>query len=61
MLRAARVVGRAGGVAELIVPDATALSSFGDDLLAWVRDGAITEAGVAQGRREAARIRTLWQ
>ncbi|MBI1186394.1 MAG: patatin-like phospholipase family protein [Alphaproteobacteria bacterium] len=50
----------AGGQVELIVPDAQALDAFGVNLMDASRRAEVTEAGLAQGRREAGRMRGVW-
>jgi len=52
---------RAGGSAvELIVPDGASLEAFGPNLLDASRRAAAAEAGLRQGRAEAARVRAAW-
>jgi len=50
----------AGGEAALVLPDADALAAFGVNLMDGSNRTAIAEAGLAQGRREAARLRGVW-
>jgi NTE family protein len=50
----------AGGTAALVVPDAQGLAVFGPNLLDARRSEAVIEAGIAQGRSEAARLKALW-
>lgn len=50
----------AGGTSELITPDKDALAVFGVNLMNASKRAEITEAGIAQGRREAERLRAFW-
>ncbi len=50
----------AGGKSELITPDEGALAVFGVNLMNASKRAEITEAGIAQGRREAERLRAFW-
>ncbi|MGE0827877.1 MAG: patatin-like phospholipase family protein [Hyphomonadaceae bacterium] len=50
----------AGGRAEIITPDANSLAAFGPNLMHAADRAAITQAGLAQGRREAARLKAFW-
>lgn len=50
----------AGGRGELIMPDADSLKIFGENAMDGRRGEDITDTGIAQGRREAARVRALW-
>ena len=45
---------------ELIVPDAESLEAFGPNLMDPTRRADIARAGVAQGRREAERLKGFW-
>jgi NTE family protein len=45
---------------ELITPDAESLAAFGPNLMDPTRRADIARAGIAQGRREAARLRAFW-
>jgi len=56
----AKAVTDAGGAIEMIVPDEPAQSVFGFNLMDGSRRVPCMEAGRAQGRREAARIRSFW-
>jgi NTE family protein len=58
--REANVVRAAGGRVELIAPDAASQEVFGVNLMDATRRAEITEAGIAQGRREAARLKAFW-
>jgi NTE family protein len=49
-----------GAKVELILPDANCRDAFGPNLMDASRRGDVALAGVAQGRVEAARIRTFW-
>jgi len=55
--REAEAVEKAGGRHALIVPDAEVLQTFPMNFMDGRNRAAITEAGIAQGRREAARLR----
>lgn len=48
------------GAVELITPDPQSLAAFGENPMAAMRGEQITEAGIAQGHREAARLKSLW-
>jgi NTE family protein len=50
----------AGGDVELIQPDAESLIAFGTNLMDDSRRPVIAEAGIKQGRAEAARLRGFW-
>jgi NTE family protein len=50
----------AGGEVVLIGPDDASADAFGPNLMDHTRRGAVVEAGLAQGRREAERIKTFW-
>lgn len=60
MDRERAAIAAAGGTSELIVPDAEARAVFGMNLMNATRRAEIAEAGIAQGRREAARIAAFW-
>lgn len=49
-----------GGRVELIQPDAEALAAFGPNLMDPSRRPLVAEAGLRQGRKEAARLRGFW-
>lgn len=49
-----------GGVSELIRPDAASLETFGPNLLDARRRADVAQAGIEQGRREAARLAAFW-
>ncbi len=49
-----------GSAVELIVPDAASLEAFGPNLLDPSRRGEVAQAGLRQGRAEAARLREFW-
>lgn len=50
----------AGGKVETIMPDAATIAVVGDNAMDGRRAPDITDAGIAQGRREAARLRAFW-
>lgn len=49
-----------GGVYEMLVPDEASRGVMGMNLMDFKRRGEIADAGVAQGKREAARIAAFW-
>lgn len=49
-----------GGQSELITPDAASLETFGPNLLDARRRADVAQAGIEQGRREAARLSAFW-
>ncbi len=49
-----------GSAVELVVPDVASLEAFGPNLLDPSGRGEIAEAGLRQGRAEAARLRAFW-
>ncbi|MBE0608592.1 MAG: patatin-like phospholipase family protein [Dehalococcoidia bacterium] len=51
----------AGGQAALIQPDEASSTAFGLNLMDFTRRAGAAEAGLAQGRTEAARIAKTWQ
>ncbi|HVY88965.1 MAG TPA: patatin-like phospholipase family protein [Hyphomonadaceae bacterium] len=58
--RESKAVREAGGQVEVIVPDTASQEVFGVNLMDASRRAEITEAGLAQGRREAERLITFW-
>jgi NTE family protein len=56
----AQAVTQAGGRIELIAPDASVMDAFGPNLMDGSRRLPVVEAGIAQGKREAARIKAFW-
>jgi len=58
--REAQAVQAAGGAHALITPDAGALSTFPADLMDARNRAATAQAGLEQGRREAARIKEIF-
>jgi len=50
----------AGGKVAIVTPDPDSLAVFGPDLLAVTRAPRIIPVAMAQGRREAERLRALW-
>jgi NTE family protein len=59
--REQRAIEAAGGTSLLIAPDADSLAVFGPNLMATGGRGEqIIEAGLAQGRREAERVKPFW-
>jgi NTE family protein len=48
------------GPFELIIPDAGSLEAFGPNLMDPTRRADIARAGIAQGRREAKRLKAFW-
>lgn len=53
-------IAAAHGRTEVIIPDEETLRVFGANAMDGRRGVDITDAGIAQGRREAARIKALW-
>ena len=51
----------AGGRAELVVPDAESAETMGMNLMDFKRRGEIADAGLRQGKLEAARLRDFWR
>jgi NTE family protein len=49
-----------GGRVELILPDDASGEAFGPNLMDGSRRADVTEAGIAQGKREAARLKAFW-
>lgn len=49
-----------GGASELLTPDDASLAAFGPNLMDGSRRAEVTEAGRAQGRREAERLAKFW-
>lgn len=58
--REAQAIRDAGGKVEVIRPDEGSLAVFGQNLMDGSRREEIVEAGMAQGRREAGRLRAFW-
>ena len=50
----------AGGTFEMVVPDDASRAAMGMNLMDFNRRGEIADAGVAQGRRDAAQLRAFW-
>jgi len=49
-----------GSAVELVQPDEASQAAFGMNLMDFTRRGPAAEAGIRQGRLEAARLRDLW-
>lgn len=49
-----------GGAYEMLAPDEASRGVMGMNLMDFKRRGEIADAGLAQGRREAARLRVFW-
>lgn len=60
MERERAAIAAAGGTSEMIAPDDGARAVFGNNLMHAARRDRIAEAGLAQGKREAARIAAFW-
>jgi hypothetical protein len=58
--REAQAIEAAGGRAALITPDGEALAAFPNNLMDARNRAAIAEAGIAQGRREALRLKDFF-
>ncbi|MBI1361341.1 MAG: patatin-like phospholipase family protein [Alphaproteobacteria bacterium] len=58
--REATKVTAEGGQVEVIVPDDASGAAFGVNLMDATRRADITAAGIAQGRREAERLKAFW-
>jgi NTE family protein len=56
----AQSVTEAGGRVELIAPDEAVMEAFGPNLMDGTRRLPVVEAGIAQGKQEAARIKAFW-
>lgn len=54
------VIAEKGGVSELIIPDDASVEAFGPNLMDFRRRAGAAEAGLAQGRQEAARLKAFW-
>lgn len=50
----------AGGRVEMILPDDESIAAMGTNLMDFKRRGEIADAGLRQGRLEAARLREFW-
>ncbi len=50
-----------GGQVETIVPDEATVAAMGANLMNFAVRGPVVEAGVAQGKREAARLSAFWK
>lgn len=50
----------AGGEHLLVAPDDASRAAMGTNIMDFKRRGEIADAGVAQGRRDAARLRAFW-
>ena len=60
LARERAAIEQANGTMTLIMPDAQSVELFGDNLMRVARVADLVAAGIAQGRAEAARVRTLW-
>jgi hypothetical protein len=49
-----------GGRVEVIMPDDASGALFGVNLMDATRRADIVEAGIAQGKREAVRLKAFW-
>ena len=54
-------VRKAGGAVEVITPDDAAVEVFGLNLMDFSRRAGAVEAGLRQGRTEAARLKAFWK
>jgi len=54
-------VRKAGGAVEVITPDDAAVAVFGLNLMDFSRRAGAVEAGLRQGRTEAARLKAFWK
>jgi NTE family protein len=50
-----------GGQVEMIIPDDESQAAFGTNLMDFSRRGEIADAGLRQGKLEAARLRDFWK
>jgi len=50
----------AGGTSAVVTPDRASREAFGADPMIPTHRAEVTEAGIAQGRREAERLRAFW-
>jgi NTE family protein len=50
-----------GGEVEMIIPDDESQAAFGTNLMDFNRRGEIADAGLRQGKLEAARLREFWK
>ncbi|MHB8375815.1 MAG: patatin-like phospholipase family protein [Dehalococcoidia bacterium] len=50
-----------GGAVEMIIPDDESQAAFGTNLMDFSRRGEIADAGLRQGKLEAARLRDFWK
>ena len=50
-----------GGAVEMIIPDDVSQAAFGTNLMDFSRRGEIADAGLRQGKLEAARLREFWK
>jgi NTE family protein len=53
-------IASAGGAHMLVAPDEASRAAMGTNLMDFKRRGDIADAGVAQGKRDAARLRSFW-
>jgi NTE family protein len=51
----------AGGQVEMILPDDESIAAMGTNLMDFRRRGEIADAGLRQGKLEAARLRDFWK
>jgi NTE family protein len=51
----------AGGEVKMIIPDAESQAAFGTNLMDFNRRGEIADAGLRQGKLEAAALREFWE
>ena len=50
-----------GGQVRMILPDAESMAAFGTNLMDFSRRGEIADAGLRQGKLEAANLRDFWK
>jgi NTE family protein len=50
----------AGGEVQMILPDEASIAAMGTNLMDFKRRGEIADAGVRQGKVEAARLKSFW-
>lgn len=55
-----RVLRDSGSAVELLIPDADSAAAMGVNLMSFSARGAAVEAGIAQGKVEAERLRNFW-
>ena len=51
----------AGGQVEMVLPDDESIAAMGSNLMDFKRRGEIADAGLRQGKLEAARLRDFWK